>query len=652
MFETGALVAKRPSAERKTNAWGVDLNYEDALGKWHEASEQTVRAVLQAMGVKGEETPAHEDEDYVMVATPGRRRKLIAPAEVTLESGETLRVGRQLPAEMPFGYHRLTYLKRDETVRLIVSPGRCFLPEDLETWGWAVQLYAARSRSSWGVGDLADLERLAEWSASKLGARMMLINPLSAVTPIQPQQSSPYYPTSRRFFNPLSIHIEWVPGASAEAVPDLDRLAKAGRELNRERLIDRDKAFELKMAALELLWERFQGDPAFDGFCRAQGPDLHRFATFCVLAETHRCGWHKWPESYRHPDRPEVKRFGEDHRRRVEFHKWLQWLLDVQLERCSKQLALMQDLPIGVDPDGADAWAWQDVFAHGAGVGAPPDEFNTQGQNWGLPPFVPHKLCAASYEPFIQTIRAAFRHGGGLRIDHVMGLFRLFWIPQGMSAAQGTYVRYNADDMLSIVALESQRAGAYVVGEDLGTVEEEAREKLARYRVLSYRLLWFEKEHPSSFPREALAAITTHDLPTVAGIWTGSDLQKQRDLNLNPNEESTQEICTRLTQAAGLRADAPIEEVVTRAYGLLSAAPCRILTAALDDAAAVEERPNMPATTGEKHPNWSIALPEPIETLMAKPLAANIASALRNRANAVPVPSSAAKRSGTLPEGP
>ncbi len=327
---------------------------------------------------------------------------------------------------------------------------------------------------------------------------MMLVNPLSAATPITPQQSSPYYPTSRRFFNPLWLRIEWVPGASTEKISQLDEIARAARDLNSVRLIDRDTIFKLKMRALELLWLRFAGDPSFDAFCLEQGTHLDRFAIFCALAEHHDSGWHLWPAQYRHPGAAAVAQFALENEGRVRFHKWLQWLLDTQLARCAGHLALMQDLPIGVDPDGADAWAWQDVFATDVGVGAPPDEFNTQGQNWGLPPFVPHKLRAAGYEPFIQTIRAAFRHGGGLRIDHVMGLFRLFWIPKGMVAAQGAYVRYNCDEMLAIVALESERAQAYVVGEDLGTLEEGVREKLSEHCILSYRLLWFEKTAPDT----------------------------------------------------------------------------------------------------------------------------------------------------------
>lgn len=611
---------------RRTNAWGIDLNYEDAFGKWHEPGPKTIDAVLNAMEVSSE-TDAPEDQNTLLVVGRGERRSLPTPATIQLETGETISASKSLPADLPLGYHRLQWDDANSPASLIVSPGKCWLPADLKTWGWAVQLYAARSRRSWGIGDFADLEQLAAWSQRKGGAGMMLVNPLSAATPIKPQQTSPYYPTSRRFFNPLSLHVEWIQGA--EGSPEVEQAAHAGRALNENRLIDRDKVFDLKMRAFEHLWDGFKGDPSFDQFCGEQGADLNRYGAFCALAEHHGGGWHSWPAEYQHPDSPAVARFANENSRRVKFHMWLQWLFDQQLAKCAKHLALMQDLPIGVDPNGADAWAWQDVFAQKASVGAPPDEFNTQGQNWGLPPFVPHKLRAAGYAPFIQTIRAAFRNGGGLRIDHVMGLFRLFWIPQGMSAKDGTYVRYNAEEMLAIVALESERAQAYVVGEDLGTVEDEAREQLARHNVMSYRLLWFEKKEPKTYPVEALAAITTHDLPTVAGLWTGSDLAKQKDLKLNPNEESTAEIHERLMRVTALQPAAPIPEVIAQSYRVLAKAPCRILTASLDDAAAVEERPNMPATMSDKNPNWSIALPQPIENLIQTDLPAQIAAALR-----------------------
>jgi 4-alpha-glucanotransferase len=617
----------------RTSGWGIDLNYKDALGAWHDVREETIRAILAAMDAEPDALTPTQD-DSVIIARSGEQRELPCAGTILLETGETISAENRLPMDLPLGYHRMELEGASHATRLIVCPGKCCLPEQLKTWGWSVQLYAARSQESWGMGDFGDLERLAKWSSNELGAGMMMVNPLSAATPVNPQQASPYYPTSRRFFNPLWIHVEWMPGANSGVVPQLDEIAAAGRALNAKRLIERDTVFNLKMRALELLWLQFAGDASFGRFCHTHGTDLDRFAVFCTLAEHFRSGWHSWPEGYRHPSSGAVAQFASEHIQRVQFHKWVQWSLDVQLARCSSSLPLMQDLPIGVDPDGADAWAWQDVFAKGVTVGAPPDEFNTQGQNWGLPPFIPHKLRAAEYEPFIQTLRAAFRHGCGLRIDHVMGMFRLFWIPSEMEAKDGAYVRHNADEMLALIALESERAKAYVVGEDLGTVEQEAREKLARHRVLSYRVLWFEREEPATYPADALAAVTTHDLPTITGLWTGSDLEMQRNLHLKPNEESTTEMRQRLKESAGLDEDSPLDRVISGAYQLLASAPSRILTAALEDAAAVQERPNMPATLGDKHPNWSRALPVTIEELQQSELPRKIASALRRNTEA------------------
>jgi 4-alpha-glucanotransferase len=356
--------------------------------------------------------------------------------------------------------------------------------------------------------------------------------------------------------------------------------------------------------------------------------ELERFATFCALAEHHGAGWREWPDEHRHPDSHAVRLFAHQHGDRVRFHSWVQWLIDQQLARNSYRLAVMQDLPVGFDPDGADAWAWQDVLARGVSVGAPPDSFNTAGQNWGLPPFVPRKLRSAAYEPFIQTIRATLRHAGGLRIDHVMGLFRLFWVPEGFGPAKGAYVRSNADELLAIIALESYRARAFVVGEDLGTVEPGVSEKLQRNGILSYRVFWFEKKPPSTYPELALAALSTHDLPTLAGMWTGSDLEAQKRLELNPNVKETKTSRARMTRMTPLKKTSPMPDVIVEMHKLLATAPSRIVAASLDDALGVEERPNMPATTGEKWPNWSIALPKTLEQIETDPVVRQVASAL------------------------
>ncbi len=612
---------------------GIQKSYVDALGKRHAAGRETVRAIEHAMaggaraGLGGGRGHGNDGDDTLVVLAG--RRLPVDGVEIQLEDGTTIAIDGRLPRDLPIGYHQL-HRRRGQPAKLIVAPGACHLSAGFSTWGWAIQLYAARSRRSWGIGDLGDLRWLGRW-AREQQAGIALINPLAAVAPTLPQQASPYFPSSRRFRSPLYLRIEEVDGA--KATDGLGELARAARRLNRDRLIDRDRVFELKSQALEAVWRTVRGstDPAFETFRRDQ-PGLDQFATFCALAEKFGASWRQWPADVRHPSSPGVARAagGRALRERIRFHQWLQYQVDRQLARAAAAMPVMQDLPIGFDPGGADAWAFQDVLADGITVGAPPDEFNTRGQNWGLPPFVPNRLRAAGYEPFIQTIRACLRHAGGLRIDHVMGLFRLFWIPAGMDPRDGAYVHGHPGDLLAIVAVESQRANAMIVGEDLGTVEEDTRLALAARNILSYRLLWFEKSPPARYPAQALAAITTHDLPTVAGLWTDSDLEVQRELGLSPNEAGTREIKSRVRRMTGAAPATPTTDVVARVHESLAKAPSQIITATLDDAMAVEERPNLPATNDE-WPNWRLALPEPIETLRGNRLAWRIAKALRRQ---------------------
>jgi 4-alpha-glucanotransferase len=315
---------------------------------------------------------------------------------------------------------------------------------------------------------------------------------------------------------------------------------------------------------------------------------------------------------------------------RVRFHLWLQWLVDGQLLQAANALPVVSDLAVGVDPGGADAWLWQDAFVAGMRVGAPPDRYNTLGQNWALPPFDPWRLRAAAYHPWIESLRGALRHGGGLRLDHVMGLFRLYWIPDGAPPAAGAYVRYPHHDLLNIVALEATRAGAFVVGEDLGTVERGVRHELAERNLLSYKLWWFETDPPRAWPAQALGAVSTHDLPTVAGVLSGSDLEAQRLLDRQPNEAASERLRAKLTRRTGAGADVAPEEVIARVHADLAEAPCILLSASLDDAVAVEERPNLPGTIDE-WPNWRLALPCPLEDIEQLPLPRAIAASLRRR---------------------
>ncbi|MCU1454019.1 MAG: 4-alpha-glucanotransferase [Acidimicrobiales bacterium] len=619
-----------------TDDWGIDDGYSDVSGGWHPVSPETVRALRQAMGASSDDPDGGPPAGRaVQIMRLGDEATVDGPAELTLEDGTVLPVEHRLPPDLPLGYHDLRPLDGDgEAARLIVSPGRCHLPPDLSAWGLAVQLYAARSESSWGMGDLGDLKQLIDWSRDR-GAGVLAVNPLHAAAPLPRQQPSPYFPSSRRWHNPLYLRIEAVPGAARE--PGLAELAAEARALDAER-IDRDGIWARKLAALERLWAGFGGDAGFERFLAEHGADLTDYATYCALAEHHGSGWRSWPTDQRRPDAPAVARFAEEHADRVRFHAWLQWLLDEQLVAAGAGDMLIADLAVGVDPDGADAWLWQDVFAEGVRVGAPPDEFNTQGQDWGLPPFVPWALRDAGYEPLARTVRASLRRARGIRIDHVMGLFRLFWIPPGNGPRSGGYVRYVDDELLDVVALESVRAGAFVVGEDLGTIEHRVREALHQAGVLSYRLLWFESQPPRDYPRQALAAVTTHDLATVAGLWTGSDLEDQRRLDLHPNEEGTVAMRDRLRAVAGLADEAPVDDAIVAAHRALGEATSMIVTATLDDLVGEQRRPNMPGTT-DAWPNWSIPLPVSIDDLDDQPLVGLVVEALQAGRTAAPAES-------------
>jgi len=605
--------------------WGIQERWCDATGEWHVVGPETVARVLEAMGTDGGDSPPPGRTLFVRAGQPV---EIHGPSLLTVEGGGEVRVDGRLPPDLPFGYHVLVGIDDGAHTDIVVSPGRCPLPAGTPSWGWAVQLYALRSARSWGMGDLADLRELARWSARELDAGLLLVNPLHASHPTLPQSASPYFPSSRRFRNPLYLRVEDVDGAPA--LGGLETLTAAGRELNRARHIDRDAVFRLKMHALEQLWEAFRGDEGFDRWRVAQGPALGDYASFCVLAEEHGADWRIWPEGARHPDGADVGAVPRHSYGRWRFHQWLQWLVDRQLEAASAEIAVMHDLAVGVDPAGADGWLWQDELAGGVTVGAPPDEFNTRGQNWGLPPFDPWRLRASAYQPFIQTIRAALGHAGGLRLDHVMGMFRLWWIPEGAPSSEGVYVRYPSADLLDIVALECHRAGAFAVGEDLGTVEDAVRVELADRNVLSYRLLWFEDGPPAGYPVKALAAVTTHDLPTIAGLWSGSDLHDQQEIGAQPNEDATKALRDKLTRLVGVDDDDPVGDVIERTYRALAEAPSLLLTAGLDDALGVEERPNMPGTTHE-WPNWSIALPLTLEEIEADPRPRAVAAALDRR---------------------
>jgi (1->4)-alpha-D-glucan 1-alpha-D-glucosylmutase len=476
------------------------------------------------------------------------------------------------------GYHRLELHGLDEpdsrpvSMPLIVAPRTCYQPEAVRNggrvWGPAVQLYAVRSARNWGIGDFTDLLRVLEFSA-QAGAGLVGLNPLHALFPYRPDHASPYSPSSRLFLNVLYLDVEVVPDfaecAQAQRLVGEEAFQARLRALRAAELVDYEGVAEVKMAVLEHVYQNFRrhhldagGEraEAFRRFQAEQGDALRRHAwyealrTWLAQRDPAVSGWPAWPEPYRHPGSPAVAAFAAEHGERVEFFEYLQWQVHLQLRAAGQRayelglgVGLYQDLAVGVDAGGAEAWALQELYASGARIGSPPDDFNLKGQDWGLPPWCPQRLRAEAYAPFIATLRQNMRATGALRIDHVMALMRLFWVPLGRAPVEGTYVYYPFQEMLGILALESQRNRCLVIGEDLGTVPGEVRRALRPLGVLSYRLLYSEKagdgsfKAPQDFERQALVAVTTHDLPTLAGYWQGLDLELRQRLDLFPSHE-------------------------------------------------------------------------------------------------------------------
>jgi 4-alpha-glucanotransferase len=574
-----------------------------------------------------------------------------------------------VPADVPLGYHTLRARSEDEeaATTLIVTPGWLGVPERLgahRAWGLTTQLYSVRSGRSWGVGDLADLADLATWSA-QLGAGFVLVNPLHAAEPTAPMEPSPYLPTSRRFGNPLYLRVEQIPEYAY--LPAADRTeVESVRDDLRKRLdgldtIDRDSTWEAKQLALRRVHAVPRGPGrglAYQAYRRREGAGLDDFATWCALAQRHGTDWTAWPEPLRHPGSPAVAAFAAEHAEEVDFHRWLQWVLDEQLDvtqaaarRAGMPLGVLHDLAVGVHPRGADAWAMQDTLVHGVHVGAPPDAFNQVGQDWSQPPWSPDRLAEQAYGPYRQLIATIVRHAGGVRVDHIIGLFRLWWIPAGSPPTGGTYVRYDHEAMVGILALEAYRAGALVVGEDLGVVEPSARAYLRERGILGTSILWFEYEYdgdgrplrPELWREYCLASVTTHDLPPTAGYLAGDHIRLRDQLGLltRPVAEELAADATHrdawlaeLRRRGALPPDADEEQTVAALHRYLTWTPARLIGVALPDAVGDRRTQNQPGTVDE-YPNWRVPLsgpdgrPMPLEEVLRSERAARLAATLR-----------------------
>jgi 4-alpha-glucanotransferase len=567
---------------------------------------------------------------------------------------------------LPLGYHRLSVdcgaVGAAEAL-LIVAPSRAYLPPGLESgtgvWGIAVQLYAVRSPHDWGIGDFRDLTDLVRRAAAA-GADLIGLNPLHALCLDEPERASPYSPSSRVFLNPLYIAIESVPdyaacGAARDRVAAPAFQAALGA-LRRAALVDYPAVARLKVPVLELLYDWFRTHDlaaaaargqSFRAFQRQGGETLRRFCIFQALREARaqadagQRDWRNWPEAYRDPASPAVARFAADQPDRIEFFEYLQWIADEQLGGCAAaahdagmMLGLYRDLAVGVDAGASDAWSAQDTIVGGWSVGAPPDALARDGQDWGLAPLNPVALRRTRYRPFIEMVRANMRYAGALRIDHALGLWRSFWIREGESPARGAYVRNPFHDLVAILALESHRARCMVIGEDLGTVPDGLRAALEQANILSYRILYFEKDEngrfcrPEDFPRCALVAVNTHDLPTLPGYWCGADVTLRASLGLADEEEARVErewrVAERAALSDALRAEglgAPETDdavPVEAAYRYLARTPSLILVIHLEDVLGVIDQINVPGTL-DQHPNWRRRWPADLASVFADP---------------------------------
>jgi len=526
--------------------WGICDGYHDVAGRWHATSDETRRALRDAMG---EPQPAPP----MWFVVGGERHELRGACDLVLEDGDVRREVAALDADVPLGYHELVPLDGGPTTRLVVHPRAC--PPLPRAWGVAVQTYALWSEGSWGIGDLRDVRLLAERLVAA-GGGAMLLSPLHQPAPVQPIQPSPYYPSTRRAWNPLLV--------AMDAPPPPELRCRPGE------LIDRDAAWSAKLGSL-----RAEFDARSD-WSPAPGPVETWNARRALGAQAP-------------PAQLE---------REAAFHAWVQARIGEQLDAVrASGVALIGDLAVGFDPAGADGDEWRELLAGDVRLGAPPDPFNEGGQDWGISPFVPWRLRAAGYAPFVETVRACLHGVDGLRIDHVMGLFRQFWVPPDGSAAEGTYVEFPAEELLAILALEATRAGAFVIGEDLGTVEPDVRRALAEANVAGTKVLWFEDEPPARWAEASLATVTTHDLPTIAAVFAG-----------DAGDEEMRSRLERVAPAAPRPADA-----VRLAHDALLASPAALRLVTTDDLTVSTEQPNRPGR--DDHPNWRLRLSVPVQEI-------------------------------------
>ncbi|MET0930955.1 MAG: 4-alpha-glucanotransferase [Aeromicrobium sp.] len=655
-----------PELVELAHAHGVATEYEGSDRTMVQVDDELVIAVLgmldvdatNAAAVRSSLATVREEQHSTalpptIVLLEGSTHDLGRAARVDLEDGTSVEVDGSLPADLPLGWHRV--VTDDQTVTLIVAPQR--MPDIRPTWGWMLQLYALRSAQSWGMGDFGDLAEFARRAGSEQGAGVILVNPVQAVAPTHPIQRSPYSPASRRFANPLYLRVTDTAAyrgadtatqaavlALAPQLPPVGAPPASAGEGGRGGLIDYDAVWDAKRAALELLWpHRPDAEQAYE-------PDaqLRDFAIFCALAEQHGGDWRDWPISLQDPTGAAITHVRVDLAERIAFHVWLQQLCREQLDAARSAaheggmgVGIVHDLPVGVSAGGPDTWSQREAFATVVRVGCPADAFNELGQDWGLPPWKPAELAAAGYAPFRDVIRSVLQHADGIRIDHIAGLWRLWWIPPGEPAHRGTYVHYDADAMLAVLALEAHRAGAIIVGEDLGTVEDVVTTTMHERGMLSSAVLWFERDwdapgqpfvRPADWEPETMASVTTHDLPTATG-WLDAEhvrLRASLDLLDGPADEAYAGAAADRAALMDLVAAEGIvdDDAVVALHAVIARAASRLVLSSPTDVVGERRQPNLPGTIDE-YPNWRIPLPVTLEEFFDDPHVATVIAPLR-----------------------
>jgi len=638
---------------------GIQTDYIDGQGHRHVTDGAALQIIVDALPVR---IPSRFLDQAVVVrlgqpsgtqfsqmARLPLRWKIVAGARV-IADGEAHDRAVVWPADLPVGSHRLHLTDASgyaEQAPLIVAPARAFGGDFDRCWLLAVQLYGIRSARNWGIGDFTDLEALIELAAS-LGADGVGLNPLHALFDDRPGDCSPYSPNSRLFLNPLYVDVEKLPG--------FQRAGETNDALARVRagdIVDYAGVAELKWRALRFAFQTFKANPKaerrkdFENFCAERAPLLSRFACFEVLRHKFGTPWWEWPEEWRQPDAARCASLcqGED-AAAIEFVEFVQWTADRQLQACKElagrlgmKVGLYLDVAVGVQCDGFDAWNEQSAISRHLSIGAPPDPLNTAGQNWGLAGFNAAGLELQSFQPYREMLRASMRHAGAIRLDHVLGLKRLYLVPHGFSAAEGVYVQMPFEALLAATAQESVKHRCVVIGEDLGTVPEGFREQMAEWGIWSYQVMMFERDDQGSFrgvdhyATNALVTFNTHDLSTYAGWRSFSDLKLKRSIGIDPGESDDARWHALHMLSDVLRHHAIDDHDLYAVAGFLARTKSRLLAISLEDLLGVVEQPNIPGTVNE-HPNWRQRLPMTIDAMAAAIDVAALkrATAVRSRA--------------------